>query len=419
GLSDSEIEDMAARGDLSAEQMQAWLERQADSLVAARADAAMVDEGELGPPEPAEFPSWLEDALQQQELGVPSEQAALVDQITEPPAPADLPDWLDQTPGDDEAEADLLELLEQAQPASTEGDPWAEALDAEFASQQLGAADEEPAWYRTALEDPLRHEAVEASLLEEDEAEFAIEEEDLALPEPAELPDWLQPSVPEAAVPVAAPVDPDMPDWLTEEIPVVDEAVVDNWLEEQEIGEEEEELEPLPAAEIPDWLQAPEEVQEVPDWLLEAAPEPPVPVEPAPSPAVPEPAPAAPAAPVPAAPAPVAIPVYSVPISAALPQGEAYATFRSRLETNPQDHDTRLELARTLNQRQALPDSLGQYQALVQAQAHLDTIERDLRALVEANPGVPQARRVLGDAIMRQGRLQEALETYRAALEQL
>jgi len=49
----------------------------------------------------------------------------------------------------------------------------------------------------------------------------------------------------------------------------------------------------------------------------------------------------------------------------------------------------------------------------------LSDVERDLRALVQRQPDLPQARRVLGDVFMREGRLQEALDTYRAALEQL
>ena len=106
-------------------------------------------------------------------------------------------------------------------------------------------------------------------------------------------------------------------------------------------------------------------------------------------------------------------------ISVELPTGEAYAVFRQKLATNPQDHPARLELARALNQNNELGASLGQYQTLINAEVLLGDVENDLKALAQANPTVSQAWRVLGDAIMRQGRLQDALDTYRVALEQL
>ncbi len=106
-------------------------------------------------------------------------------------------------------------------------------------------------------------------------------------------------------------------------------------------------------------------------------------------------------------------------ITAAVPAGAAYDSFRARLEQNADDHQARLELARRLTQDGKFAECLGQYEMLIAAEALLSEAEADLKKLVAARADMPQARRVLGDVIMRQGRLQDALDTYRAALEQL
>jgi thioredoxin-like negative regulator of GroEL len=79
------------------------------------------------------------------------------------------------------------------------------------------------------------------------------------------------------------------------------------------------------------------------------------------------------------------------------------------LQQNPQDHAARLDLARALDQGGDVPASLGQYQALVQHEALLDNVAADLNKLAARHPSSPQVRRVLGDVLMRQGRLQDAL----------
>ena len=411
GLSTEEIEQRAARGELTAEQMEAWLRRQAESLAQHRAEAATAfEEGTLPPPEPAEIPGWLQEAMPEE--GAPAtEPAPLVEEITEPPQPADLPDWLEEK-APAEADSELMELLGESAPEAeaapaisglTEVSPeeiyedsWAAALEEEY-TQQLQPAEEEPEWYRTALEDPERQAALEAELAAQEAAAAeapAAEEEEAAPPEPAELPDWLAEAAPaEAAA-------EDMPDWLDETIPEAPRIDIDQWLAEEAPAEE------AAAADMPDWLTEPVEVEEVPDWLAEAAPE--------------APAPAAEEAPVEAPPEPVSAPQpVSVTVETALPEGEAYAELRTRLEANPDDHAARLELARALNRNNELAACLGQYEALVGAEAMLSEVEADLRALADAQPAVPQVRRILGDALMRLGRLQDALDTYRAALEQL
>lgn len=414
GLSDEEIERLAAEGRLSREQQQAWLDRQAESLIRhrAEAEAAAAAEEALEPAELGELPDWLQEAIPP-EAAPTAEPAPLVEQIVEPPEPSDLPDWLREE--EPEEELDFLEFLEGEEAAGEEeaealpeemtleamyDDPWAAALDEEYVTQKLGKAQEEPDWYRSALE---------AATAEAEGQEVAAEEAgeaELAPAEPAELPPWLleaAPATEEEGLFDTVAEGEGVPDWLAEAAPEQQPAL-------------EGELE----GEMPDWLLEPiqvEEEAELPDWLAEVAPQPePVAQAPAPPPPV-EPAPERPAA---APPAPATRPALTpVRISVALPQGEAYAPYREKLTQNPDDHPTRLELARALKKEDAIAACLGQYQALVSAEALLSEVEADLRALVAQRPALPQARRVLGDALMRQGRLQDALDTYRAALEQL
>ncbi len=394
GLSDEEIEQKAAAGELSADQMEAWLSRQAASLAQARVDTSVAFEDEaLEPAQPAEIPSWLQEAMPEEAPA--GEPAPLIEDIMPPPEPADLPDWLAE-PEPEEAPAAFAALVGEEEQIDTE-DKWAQALDEEYVTQRM-EIQEEPEWYRANLEDPARQAAVDA---EASAVEETLEAEELPEPEPAELPDWLVEATEKAAE--AAP------DWL-EEQPVPDaEGVaepVDDWLSEAELEQE------IAPEDMPDWLLEPVSEVEVPDWLAEAAPEPPAEpaeAEPAAAPAVSEPKPARATAPA----------TVVAPLSAAVPAGAAYDTYRTSLTANPQDHETRLDLARKLIEDNQVLESVGQYEVLASAAAMLDDIEDDLNQIVESRPNLPQARRVLGDVFMRKGRLQDALDAYRTALEQL
>ncbi len=384
GLSDAEIDRRAAAGELTADQMEAWLQRQLDSLTQVREEgaafqqpmpafAAMEEEEEA-------FPEWLtEEAPAYEELPLDD---VLAGAELEPLAPAELPDWLQDAEPVEALTDDQLATLFAAEmpdlafdePPLEEEDSWAVALDNEYLAERTATGDEEPEWYRAALEQQ-------------------AEEPELAGPAPvasvvAEPPDWLAGAVPGAEV-------EEMPDWLTEAIPGA-EAVT---LDEREWLEDEAGLETEIVAEIPDWLQEPVAVAaEIPDWLREAAPDEML-AQAQPPAARPE--------------------ALQMTVSAEIPAGAAYDSFRARLNAHPDDHGTRLALARRLVQENAVAASLGQYEALAFAEAKLPELEADLRGMVQERPTLPQARRVLGDVIMRQGRLREALEAYRAALEQL
>ncbi|MBN2469637.1 MAG: hypothetical protein JXN59_02840 [Anaerolineae bacterium] len=409
GLTDEEIEMRAAAGELSAEQMEAWLRRQAASLADVHFDDddAMLDE--LEPALPAEMPDWLQEAAPESDSGLPMPE---VEEFAPEEAelelePAEMPDWL-QEPAAEEVPA--AAGLGAAEPPVDYEDSWAQALDSEYMSTQQLASDEDPDWYQAALQDPSREAELEAELAAFglDGDDFELDEEPLPEPEAAELPGWLQDAAPDEAA-------EDIPDWLTEEVPGSELSAAE--LEDLLGGEAEIELE---AADMPDWLDEVEEEAEpaaLPGWLREAAPDEilaEVEAEPAP----------APAAPVPAAPAPVA-PAQPRPagfrrlLTPEIPVGAAYDTFRRALADNPQDHAARLSLARKLVADRRLADSLAQYEALVFAETELDTVQADVAQVIQQQPALPQARRILGDVLMRKGQLKEALETYRAALEQL
>jgi len=196
----------------------------------------------------------------------------------------------------------------------------------------------------------------------------------------------------------------EVPDWLqTEEEPAVVE--IPDWLQEhtQTAVVEAE----AAGGDLPDWLaeaglQEDQLNEEIPDWLLETIEEEQVSVtaqeagaaEPTADPVAPTPPPQA-LQPVPASPAPV----MSSNIDVA-------ATLQSAKEKLAQGEVER---------------SLQDYEAVVHANAQLDVVVSDLGELVKDeryknNAGVD---RVLGDGLMRQGRLQDALDTYRRALNLL
>ncbi len=64
-------------------------------------------------------------------------------------------------------------------------------------------------------------------------------------------------------------------------------------------------------------------------------------------------------------------------------------------------------------------DSLTHYEALIDDNAVLDDVITDMSAVVATQPKDPRARRLLGDAHLRKGNLQDALDTYRSALDTL
>jgi hypothetical protein len=214
--------------------------------------------------------------------------------------------------------------------------------------------------------------------------------------EPVEVPAWLLGMEPAAAAPAPAPAAVDTDtfdgiDWL-------ESAPVDNEIPDWLIAQVDDAA--APADDLPDWLAGADiSSEDIPDWLRET-------VEDEAENTIAAPAPAAPA---PAPPPPALVPVPSAPRSPA-----------------PVPVAARIDVAATLQsaRSQAATDldaSLRDYEAVVRANAALPEVVQDLSRLAndktyKANPAV---HRVLGDALMRQGNLKDALATYRKALNLL
>lgn len=366
------IQRAISAGTVTREQMQVFLEYQNDVL-ASEPEISLPplddDEEALAP---ADLPDWL---LEQ--VGAPPSQPQSASSANNmpsldslfPPTPAsdDMPDWLKENFEERENEVDFGGLFgEEEEPeaiapaASLEMDPhdtWAEAFDLEHEGGIVDV-DTVPDWYERNVKDPARIAAVEQLAHRDDElVETALPEEDLPLGEAQGIPAWLGGAEMEYE---EAPAEPAFADWLSE-------------------------LENPEAVEVPDWLSE-TMLEEPPVEVFEPTPEPPRPV--IQQVAAPPPIPVAP------------------PVVIAPPPRPAVSSGA-------------LERARDREQNGDLEGSLVEYEGLIRANIELDAVVVDLTQLVKSYRTVPSVYRVLGDGLMRQGKLQQALNTYREALNQL
>jgi tetratricopeptide (TPR) repeat protein len=154
---------------------------------------------------------------------------------------------------------------------------------------------------------------------------------------------------------------------------------------------------PITADEILDWVSAVEvSPEEIPDWLKETIEEE----------QQPEPEPELFAPPAAAYTAPPA-PVYTPPPPPAPVQRPAVNISAT------------VENARSKASVGDLDGSLLEYESLIRTNRELEVVVADLSQIARGQKNNPAVFRVLGDGLMRQGRLQEALDTYRQALNQL
>jgi len=280
----------------------------------------------------------------------------------------DMPDWLEDTLSEESDSVKSFFQSPQTSPLSTEeievdmSDPWVEAFELERRVAMGLMSNEEVIF----SDEPMAMDAVIDDMLED---------EPLPMGDLENVPAWMDVAVsvtPAESVQVQAVRD--LPDWLREtedEAPIV-------------MGDE-----PLP-----DWLNEAgiENTQDVPDWLLETvADEQPEPVFTPPPPAP--------------TPAPMVVKAQS---PAPTPVGNI----------NPGQV---LQQARAKVQEGDMEAGLGAYEAVIRANIALDTVVSDLSELVkqEGNKTNASIYRVLGDGLMRQGRLQQALDIYRKALNLL
>ncbi len=375
-MTDEEIAFAQAHGQLSGEQELAWLKRQADKLAEVRqveeATAAAAIE-DLEPAEPAELPPWLAEMRSETLL---DEEA--LDAETSFPDVAELEQLLDEGVLEDidiesvSVPESELEAFLSGEFVPEEVDQLAEALDEEY-DRRIAQDDSEPEWYAQAVAQ------VAAETVGQTEAPAIEGDEDFVEAVPVEIPDWLKMTAEESE---QAAIE-EIPSWLTEP------------------------------------LQAEAEVGEVPEWLAEMSEEPAKETfewaPPAPAPDLPELAEWMAHETAPAEPSPDVM----ARAAESIPQTELFNTYRRRLEEDPYDFVNRLGLARALRANQELVPSMDQYEALIDNDQLLEDVSHDLAGLVEAHPETPRVRRLLGDAYMHQGKLQDALDAYRSALDLL
>jgi tetratricopeptide (TPR) repeat protein len=90
-----------------------------------------------------------------------------------------------------------------------------------------------------------------------------------------------------------------------------------------------------------------------------------------------------------------------------------------RAEDLPEDSDARLAMARAALNAGDWSEALMIYETLVSSSELLDSVIEDMQAGVRRHAEDAAGYQLLGDAFMKDGRLQDALKAYRTALAQL
>ena len=91
----------------------------------------------------------------------------------------------------------------------------------------------------------------------------------------------------------------------------------------------------------------------------------------------------------------------------------------AQLKRRPRDYSARLELARLHYAEQDWDRALASYEKLISAHRFLPDVVDDLESLVDQDVEPSRIYHMLGDAYMQQDQLDEALEMYRLARQQL
>jgi hypothetical protein len=384
GMSDDDIRVALETGrNVPPTEMEAFLSRQMDKLFE-EPEAPVEAYDPDAPAVRAEIPDWLLEqagtppAAETSAPPAPVESAMPLPIFTEevtPPVAADLPDWLKPEPGesleifeieDVQGSAPVPASVSAAPAEIDESDPWVVAFEESEEDLQK--------WYEQTVSEtktagmasPVPSQTQSGEL----EEVYLSPETDLTEGTPEGMPDWLQEAAPQAA---------DIPDWLREEVVVETPA--------------------FPTSEgLPDWLaEAQVTTNDVPDWLLDTLEE-------------------DAAAVVPTAPAQTTatelLPVVPPPV-------QIYSPAPPAADVGQINIAELLNSARTRIGSSDVDGGLRDYEQVIRANAQLDAVTSDLRKLAERYSNNPAVYRVLGDALMRQGKLQEALNTYRKALNQL
>ena len=402
------------------------------------------DESELAEPE-ANIPDWLVE-----QVGPPPDLDAPVAEEAEPASPVfdenivepqnevDIPDWLQAEAGEADstnledifASADesdqALPIIADVDPQSVtdeiaiqSNDPWVEAF-------ELEGTDGLSEWYDNKLQETqqdageIAQQAVtQQPVVNLQPAQFESES-NLTEGELQAVPSWLndlatdQPdavAVPTSSEPASQTPAFDMPSGLVEE---EDAAVSEmpDWLMQMDDSPAEAVTAPTSGdSDMPDWLKEAgvEEDADVPGWLKDTitteeeivtpeqvlSPVPPNQIQQAPPPQT------------------------TAPVVAQVPQSPAPVPAPSAMD--PADAAQALQGARSKIKGGDVMSGLDDYEAIIRANAQLDAVVDDLSKMVKDKHHKENAavHRILGDGLMRQGRLQEALNTYRKALNLL
>jgi tetratricopeptide (TPR) repeat protein len=403
------------------------------------------EEGEPGPPTArVELPEWLRE-LQEPEaeveplaeavtpeavdeteeaLEVEVDEAGLPDWLREPsieaveslePEPglsAEMPEWLAELEGEEtlleepafegpieletgEMPEWLGEVMAEEPPLSEE---WAAEAGIAMPMQAEARGEQTPEWLRHIREGE-GEEEVEPALEEVVELETPSEaEEQVEEAVQPGLPDWLsrlREGVPETEPPAAA------------EQPVAEAPVEVEAAPPVEAPPEPEMIQPEAAG--PEWLgelvrdeEGLAELEEIEEEIAPAEVAAPTPVEYVEAAVAEEPPAAAPEA----EPEPVGV--------AEAPSTRPLEPLRA--EDLPEDPDARLAMARAALNADDWPEALMIYETMVNSSELLDSVIEDMQAGVRRHADDAAGHQLLGDAFMKDGRLQDALKAYRSAL---
>jgi tetratricopeptide (TPR) repeat protein len=321
----------------------------------------------------SDLPDWLTTPVSEDQT---AEMAALFNEEPANTAPPAYPSTLDTSAS--------LSLIDTGAIQVEMNDPWVEAFELER-SEKMGDTDQLAEWYdeaRATLSAPT--DSVEVSerpvvqAATPDILQAASLSPDGKLPkgEPQPIPTWM------GGEPVAEPAP-----TSTEELPP--------WLQSESVGV------PAVAAstedDLPPWLVTDTvedaSADDLPPWLTGEQ----------------EAAPAAPA-----------VVQHQTAVPAPRPNPRPQSRGAS-IDISASEASDLLNAARGSAKMGDIGAAIERYESLIRAQAALDDVTTDLAQLSRdsAHKGNPAVLRVYGDALMRQGKLQAALDTYRAALNLL
>jgi tetratricopeptide (TPR) repeat protein len=392
------------------------------------APAEVAPTGPTPAPAPAEIPDWIQE-LAPSEAAAPEAPPPVAEAVpTEAPPPpvGDAFGWTSF--GEPEAPPEAaLPAEEAALPAWIEGEEMPSGDEALAWLEQLAAGKE--AELRAQVE--AESEARLAEIMGRPEpagpapAEVAPTGPTPA-PAPAEIPGWIQELAPsEAAAPEAPPPAAEAVPTEAPPPPVGDafgwtsfgepEAPPEAVLPAEKIASIPEEVAPLEApAEVAPPVEEAPPVAEIPA-MEEVLPTVEAPVAAEGVPGVAEAAKVEVLRPLEEAPAAEVAPLAPPPVEA---PRDPFAAHRAYLKEHPRDYEARLAFARTLWQAHEREEALEAYSRVIRSGKLLENVIADLEQYLERWPDA-SIQRLLGDAHMKDGRLQEALDIYRQALETL